>query len=175
MPVQTSSRAMPEPLFNWLTTRGAGALLHPTSLPGSTGIGTLGGQARRFVDFLANHGLKYWQVCPLGPTGYGDSPYQCFSAFAGNPYLIDLETLVGQHYLEEDDLAELRRLPAGCVDYGAQWLLRWPILRKAYQAFAAYASRVERADFATFRKNQKDWLEAYARFIALKGKHDGRS
>jgi 4-alpha-glucanotransferase len=120
-------------------------------------------------------GLKYWQVFPLGPTGFGDSPYQCFSAFAGNPYFIDLETLVGQHYLEENDLAELRRLPADRVDYGAQWVLRWPILRKAYQAFTADASRADKADFAAFRKNHKDWLEAYARFIALKGKYDGSS
>ncbi|HEX7194832.1 MAG TPA: 4-alpha-glucanotransferase, partial [Chthoniobacterales bacterium] len=163
------------PLFNWLEDRSAGVLLHPTSLPGSTGIGTLGREARHFIDFLVDAGLKYWQVCPLGPTGFGDSPYQCFSAFAGNPYFIDLETLVGQHYLEENDLAELRRLPVDRVDYGAQWVLRWPILRKAYRAFAADASRTDRADFAAFRKNHKGWLEAYARFIALKGKYDGCS
>ncbi|HEV3210416.1 MAG TPA: 4-alpha-glucanotransferase [Chthoniobacterales bacterium] len=163
------------PLFNWLKDRSAGVLLHPTSLPGSTGIGTLGREARHFIDFLVDAGLKYWQVFPLGPTGFGDSPYQCFSAFAGNPYFIDLETLVGQHYLEENDLAELRRLPADRVDYGAQWVLRWPILRKAYQAFTADASRADKADFAAFRKNHKDWLEAYARFIALKGKYDGSS
>jgi 4-alpha-glucanotransferase len=163
------------PLFNWLKDRSAGVLLHPTSLPGSTGIGTLGREARHFIDFLVDAGLKYWQVFPLGPTGFGDSPYQCFSAFAGNPYFIDLETLVGQHYLEENDLAELRRLPADRVDYGAQWVLRWPILRKAYQAFTADASRADKADFAAFRKNHKYWLEAYARFIALKGKYDGSS
>ena len=162
-------------LLNWLKHRAAGVLLHPTSLPGATGIGTFGREARHFIDFLVDAGLKYWQVCPLGPTGFGDSPYQCFSAFAGNPYLLDLETLVGQHYLEENDLVELRRLPADFVDYGAQWVLRWPILRKAYLAFIAGGSRAEKADFVAFRKNHKDWLEAYVRFIALKGKFDGRS
>jgi len=163
------------PLFNWLKDRAAGVLLHPTSLPGPTGIGTFGREARHFIDFLVEAGLKYWQVCPLGPTGFGDSPYQCFSAFAGNPYFLDLETLVGQQYLEENDLVELRRLPADFVDYGAQWVLRWPVLRKAYQAFVTGGSRAEKVDFATFRKNHKDWVEAYARFIALKGKFDGSS
>jgi len=166
---------MSTPLFDWLKNRSAGILLHPTSLPGSTGIGTFGREARHFIDFLVDAGLKYWQVCPLGPTGFGDSPYQCFSAFAGNPYFIDLEALVGLHYLEANDLAELRRLPADHVDYGAQWVLRWRVLKKAYRAFAADASRTEKADFAAFRKNQKDWLEAYTHFIALKGKHDGSS
>src|SRR5271168_4755863 len=105
------------PLFQWLQHRAAGVLLHPTSLPGSTGIGTLGREARLFVDFLADTGMKAWQVCPLGPTGFGDSPYQCFSAFAGNPYLIDLETLVDRGLLEDHDLVELRRLPADKVDF----------------------------------------------------------
>src|SRR6202030_3826258 len=127
------------PLFQWLQHRSAGVLLHPTSLPGSTGIGTIGREARHFIDFLSEAGMKNWQVCPLGPTGFGDSPYQCFSAFAGNPYFIDLETLVGQRLLDEHDLAELRRLPADKVDYGAQWVLRWPILRKAFRTFMADA------------------------------------
>jgi 4-alpha-glucanotransferase len=166
---------MSNPSFNWLKNRAAGVLLHPTSLPGSTGIGTFGREARHFIDFLVDAGLKYWQVCPLGPTGFGDSPYQCFSAFAGNPYFIDLETLVAEHYLEENDLAELRRLPSDSVDYGAQWTLRWPVLRKAFRAFAADGSRVDKADFASFRRNNNEWLESYTRFIAIKGKYDGRS
>jgi 4-alpha-glucanotransferase len=163
------------PLFQWLQHRAAGVLLHPTSLPGSTGIGTFGREARHFVDFLAETGMKYWQVCPLGPTGFGDSPYQCFSAFAGNPYFIDLETLVAKNLLEERDLEELRRLPADRVDYGAQWILRWPVLKKAFRAFVANASRSERNEFAAFKKSNKEWLDAYTRFIALKGKFDGCS
>ena len=73
------------PLFDWLKVRGTGVLLHPTSLPGEQGIGTLDAEVDRFLDFLNSAGFSHWQVCPLGPTGYGDSPYQCFSAFAGNP------------------------------------------------------------------------------------------
>ena len=130
---------MSESLFNWLTSRGAGVLLHPTSLPGTTGIGTLGRFAFRFVDFLADAGMKYWQVCPLGPTGFGDSPYQCFSAFAGNPYLVDLEELLEEGFLEPNDLEPLRSLPETTVDYGAQWQLRWLILQKAFEGFRAKA------------------------------------
>jgi 4-alpha-glucanotransferase len=163
------------PLLQWLQHRAAGVLLHPTCLPNSTGIGTFGREARHFVDFLAEAGIKYWQVCPLGPTGFGDSPYQCFSAFAGNPYFIDLEALVARNFIEERDLAELRRLPADRVDYGAQWILRWPVLKKAFQVFVSNASRSERNEFATFKKSNKEWLDAYTRFIALKGKFDGCS
>jgi 4-alpha-glucanotransferase len=163
------------PLFNWLQQRAAGLLLHPTSLPGSTGIGTLGREARLLVDFLKDAGLKTWQVCPLGPTGFGDSPYQCFSAFAGNPYLIDLETLVDRGLLAAADLAKLRRLPAERVDYGAQWILRWPILRKAFTAFVSDGSRAEKNAFATFKKSKKEWLDSYTRFIALKQRFDSCS
>jgi 4-alpha-glucanotransferase len=163
------------PLFQWLRDRAAGVLLHPTSLPGSTGIGTVGREARHFVDFLGEAGIKIWQVCPLGPTGFGDSPYQCFSAFAGNPYFIDLETLIGQGLLEQRDLTELQRLPADRVDYGAQWILRWPILKKAYRTFVSEASRADKTEFAAFKKSKKEWLDPYTRFIALKGKFDGRS
>ena len=88
-----------ETLFNWLSARSAGVLLHPTSLSGGQGIGTLDGGAVRFLDFLEASAMSWWQVCPLGPTGYGDSPYQCFSAFAGNPYLIDLQDLVARMLL----------------------------------------------------------------------------
>jgi 4-alpha-glucanotransferase len=163
------------PLFQWLQHRSTGVLLHPTSLPGSTGIGTIGREARHFVDFLSDAGMKNWQVCPLGPTGYGDSPYQCFSAFAGNPYFIDLETLVGQRLLKEHDLAELRRLPTDRVDYGAQWVLRWPILKKAFRTFLSDASKADRNEFAAFKRSKKEWLDPYTRFIALKGKFDGCS
>ncbi len=119
--------------------------------------------------------MKNWQVCPLGPTGFGDSPYQCFSAFAGNPYFIDLETLLDRGLLREHDLDELKRLPQDRVDYGAQWLLRWPVLKKAFQAFLSNASRSDKSDFAAFKKAKKEWLDAYTRFVALKGKFDGRS
>ncbi|MBV9997860.1 MAG: 4-alpha-glucanotransferase [Verrucomicrobia bacterium] len=163
------------PLFDWLTSRAAGVLLHPTSLPGRTGIGTLGREARRFVEFLAESGFKYWQVCPLGPTGHGDSPYQCFSAFAGNPYLVDLESLVDEGLLDDGDLAPLRNLPAQRVDYGAQWEHRWGILKRAYFNFTSKASAKEKAAFHDFVKTHRSWLDPYARFIAIKNHFGGRS
>ena len=163
------------PLFNWLQHRAAGVLLHPTAFPGSTGIGTLGREGRLFIDFLADAGMKTWQVCPLGPTGFGDSPYQCFSAFAGNPYLIDLEALVERRLLAEPDLDELRGLPADKVDYGAQWILRWPILKKAFSAFVSHGSRADKTAFAAFKKSKKEWLDPYTRFVALKQRFDGGS
>jgi 4-alpha-glucanotransferase len=166
---------MSERLFNWLTSRGAGVLLHPTSLPGSTGIGTLGRFAFRFVDFLADTGMKFWQVCPLGPTGFGDSPYQCFSAFAGNPYLVDLEELLEEGFLDPNDLEPLRSLPETVVDYGAQWQLRWLILRKAFEGFRAKARPDQQAAFTDFRQTNQDWLEAYCLFMAIKSQFDSRS
>src|SRR3989304_5288432 len=98
--------------------RSSGILLHPTSLPGRYGIGDLGDAAYRFVDFLVSAGQQLWQVLPLGPTGYGDSPYQCFSAFAGNPLLISLDKLVEDGLLTERDLGT-PDLPQDRVDYGA--------------------------------------------------------
>ena len=88
------SAALTAPLFNWLDHRATGVLVHPTSLPGLLGIGTFDEATGPLLDFLAAAGIQYWQLCPLGPTGYGDSPYQCFSSFAGNPYLIDPAALV---------------------------------------------------------------------------------
>jgi 4-alpha-glucanotransferase len=163
------------PLFQWLNDRAAGVLLHPTSLPGLTGIGTCGPAAYQFIDFLAESGIKYWQVLPLGPTGFGDSPYQCFSAFAGNPYLIDLELLTEQEFLAEEDLKPLRALGSHRVDYGEQWVLRWPILKKAFLNFSKNASPASRKEFSAFRRERKEWLEPYTRFIALKGRFEGRS
>jgi 4-alpha-glucanotransferase len=98
--------------------RECGILLHPTSLPGRFGIGELGAEARHFAEFLASIGAGVWQVLPLGPTGFGDSPYQCFSAFAGNPLLVDLEDLRARGLLSTSDLKAAPRFPATEVDYG---------------------------------------------------------
>ena len=98
--------------------RSSGILLHVTSLPSAHGIGDLGAGAHEFVDFLSRSGQKIWQVLPLGPTGYGDSPYQCFSAFAGNHLLIDLLELQQDGYLEKEDFSALESLPRNFVDYG---------------------------------------------------------
>ena len=122
-------------LFNWLDERSAGVLLHISSLPSDTGIGNLGSSAYRFIDFLSNAGLKLWQLCPLGPTGYGDSPYQSFSAFAGNPYFIDLIPLLNEGLITEREFKKLSALPNEIVDYGLLHKTFWPILRTAYKRF----------------------------------------
>ena len=106
------------PLFDWLNKRSAGVLLHFSSLPSDTGIGNLGFSAYRFIDFLSNSGIKIWQICPLGPTGYGDSPYQSFSAFAGNPYFIDLSALLDEGLITNDEIKRFKCLPHEYVDYG---------------------------------------------------------
>jgi 4-alpha-glucanotransferase len=169
--------AVPEapvaPLFSWLNERSAGVLLHPTSLPGDQGVGTFDGAVTRFLDLLVEAGLKYWQICPLGPTGYGDSPYQCFSAFAGNPYLIDLHALVGCGLLTREEVAPLRGLPSDRVDFGALYQLKWPLL---FEAHARHRQGVAApyGDFAGFKSREASWLEPYACFRALKDHHGGR-
>lgn len=165
-----------KPLFNWLKERSAGVLLHPTAFPGEFGIGTLGREARDFLDFLSASGIRYWQICPLGPTGYGDSPYQSFSAFAGNPYLIDMEELVEARLLTDVDLNPLRTLPADQVDYGDIYRIKRPILRLAYETWRRHSDRkLPYGDFAQFKQAQAHWLEAYAYFTALKDHFDGQA
>jgi tRNA(Ile)-lysidine synthetase-like protein len=146
--------------------RGSGILLHISSLPGPYGIGTIGKSAYQLIDFLAKAGQKYWQVLPLGPTSYGDSPYQTFSAFAGNPYFIDLDTLVEEGYLEKRDLKSLAVVPdPHRVDFERIYKTRFPVLEKAYDRF------IKKGDFKEFKKfieENRFWLEDYALFMALK-------
>ena len=143
-----------------------------SSLPSPCGIGTLGEDAYRFASFLAAGGQSLWQVLPLGPTSYGDSPYQSFSSFAGNPYFIDLDLLAKDGLLEPE---EYRNLDWGSdperVDYGTLYVTRYPVLHKACARLLAQ----DRPDFAAFCEEQKDWLEDYALFMALKGEHNGLS
>jgi len=154
-----------------LSERVSGILLHPTSLPGPYGIGDLGKHAYHFVDWLHDAKQQLWQVLPLGPTGYGDSPYQCFSAFAGNPLLIDLQDLVERGYLVPDDLA-VPIFPRECVDYGP--VIKWKtgVLRQAFQRFQNIL--VTNAAFQSFIVEQSGWLDDYALFMALKDEHSGR-
>jgi 4-alpha-glucanotransferase len=164
------------PLFNWLSSRTAGVLLHPTSLPGPQGVGTLDDAALRFVEFLQGAGMSWWQVCPLGPTGYGDSPYQCYSAFAGNPNLIDLRGLVSGGLLKEDEIAPLARHGSGAVDFAALSRLKQPLLRLAAGRHRLAGSPALGAEgFAQFKAAQAPWLEAYAWFRALKDHFGGRA
>jgi len=161
------------PLYDWLRQRGAGVLLHPTALPGNQGCGVFDENAVRFLDFLKASSMKYWQVCPLGPTGYGDSPYQCFSAFAGNPNLIDLAPLVEAGLLQADDLAELSRLSADRVDYGELYRLKPRLLKEAHDRFREKRAELPYGDFSAFCARQAHWLDAYAYFRALKDHFDG--
>jgi 4-alpha-glucanotransferase len=172
-----SHRSPSLPLFKWLKHRAAGVLLHPTCFPGDFGVGTFGPEARHFVDFLHDAGFSYWQLCPLGPTSYGDSPYQCPSAFAGNPYLIDLPALVRAKLLKAEDLGKLRLLDRHRVDYGGVYHYHRGILRKAFEAFRelpAGASPLPYGDFEEFKRKHARWLDAYALFMALKDHFGGK-
>ncbi len=151
--------------------RSSGILLHPTSLPGPYGIGELGREAHRFADFLRESGQRIWQVLPLGPTGYGDSPYQCFSAFAGNPLSISLDTLAERGYLDSRQLDARPEFPAGEVDFGAVIAWKLPLLRHAFQSFQR-SSAAEREAFAAFCEKHAAWLDEFALFMALKEAHN---
>jgi 4-alpha-glucanotransferase len=142
-------------------------------LPGPFGIGDLGRCAYEFADFLAAAGQKVWQVLPLNPTGYGDSPYQCFSAFAGNPMLLSLERLGDQGLLQQSELDQSPAFPEDFVDYGPVIQFRMAALRRAAQAFFADASRTDRAAFDHFCESASPWLDDYALFMACKDAHQG--
>jgi 4-alpha-glucanotransferase len=154
-------------------TRTSGVLLHPTCLPGRFGIGDLGPEAHSFVETLASLGQGLWQVLPLGPTGFGDSPYQCFSAFAGNPLLVSLDKLVASGWLEAAELAAPPRFPAREVDFAAVSAFKRPLLRRAASRFFERAEELDRAAFAAFEAAQAYWLADYALFAALKQEHGG--
>lgn len=147
-----------------------GILLHPTSLPGRWGSGALGAEARRFVDWLAAAGARWWQVLPLGPTGFGDSPYQAFSAFAGNPYLLDPDTLLARGWLRNESVPAL---PADRVDFGWMYETRWPLLRRAYAGFLRHTTHRERRALDRFARAEVAWLPDYALFMALKARFRG--
>ncbi len=148
--------------------RNSGILMHITSLPGPYGVGTMGKEAYRFVDFLEEAGQSYWQILPLTPTGYGDSPYQSCSTFAGNHYLIDLDALVQQGLLEQQELERYRWfVTEQRVDFGLQYQNRLDVLRKAYSRFE------ENKEYRSFCRKQGAWLKDFALFMALKQKFEG--
>jgi len=146
-------------------------LLHPTSLPGGFGLGDLGAEAYRFVDFLKDAGQRLWQVLPLGPTGYGDSPYQCFSAFAGNPLLIGLERLVEKGLLSAAALRNTPNFPEEDADYGGVIAWKMPLLQSAGRNFLTHAMGETRAEFDAFCSSHAAWLDDYALFMAQKLAH----
>jgi len=152
--------------------RKSGILLHPTSLPGYGGIGTFGSEARRFVDFLQNAGQTFWQILPLGPPGYGNSPYSCYSAFAGNPLLIDLATVAAEGDLRKDelspDMAEER------IDFDGVSAYKLRLLREAADRFFAGTDPRRKHDFWHFC-DTSFWLHDYALFMALKDLFKGKN
>ncbi|OGU81552.1 MAG: 4-alpha-glucanotransferase, partial [Ignavibacteria bacterium RBG_16_35_7] len=152
--------------------RSAGILLHPTSLPGKFGIGDIGKEAYNFVDFLDHSGQKLWQVFPLGPTGYGDSPYQCFSAFAGNPLLVSPEKLQEDGFLIQADLRHIPKFDPSTIDFGEIIEYKKSLLKKAYNHFKENSNGFEK-QFDKFCNSHKDWLDDFALFMAAKEHHGG--
>lgn len=156
--------------------RASGVLLHPTSLPGPFGIGDLGPAAYEFIDFLSQAGQRWWQVLPLGPTGYGDSPYSALSAFAGNPLLISPERLVEDELLQPSDLADVPEFPVATVDFG--WVIGWKrqVLETAFARFRSGPDDSVRDAYEAYcqRPDVVGWLPEYALFMALKEAHGGR-
>ncbi len=152
--------------------RGSGLLMPVSALPSPYGIGTLGKAAFDFADFAAGCGAKYWQVLPIGPTSYGDSPYQSFSAFAGNPYFIDLDILIKEGLLSEEDVknADFGQDPSD-IDYAALYASRFDVLRKAYNA----SRHKDTEEYRAFTEANRYWLSDYAFYMALKIHFGGKS
>ena len=149
--------------------RASGILMHVTSLPGPYGIGTMGAEAYAFVDFLEKAGQSYWQILPLTPTGYADSPYQSCSTFAGNHYLIDLDTLVEEGLLTADELGGIDwNDREEKVNFGKLYNNRLTVLRKAYSRFT------ETEEFKSFCRVSSSWLSDFCLFMALKDQHGGK-
>jgi len=153
--------------------RASGVLLHPTSLPGPYGIGEIGPEAQRFADFLQATGQHLWQILPLGPTSYGDSPYQSPSTFAGNPLWISFDLLMRDKLLAKSQLKNFPAFPADKVDFGPVIQARFDVLKKVCATFAEKASPELQAEFADFCARNAYWLDDYALFSALKDAHGG--
>ncbi|MEG1524828.1 MAG: 4-alpha-glucanotransferase [Clostridia bacterium] len=153
--------------------RSSGILMHISSLPSPYGIGTFGRAAYEFVDFLKRAKQRYWQVLPLGPTSFGDSPYQSFSAVAGNPYFVDLDQLIEQGLLKSEDVADRDwGNEPGCVNYGKIFQSRFAVLEHAFDAFRQNDVRMDA--LTGYARQNGDWLEDYALFMALKDANGGR-
>ena len=142
-------------------------------MPGPYGIGDLGPNAYAWVDALAAAGQSWWQVLPLGPTGFGDSPYQCFSAFAGNPYLVSPDLLVREGLLQHDEPGGLT-FPEGPVDYGPVIACKQQMLARVWEHFRAGAASHLRGPFEAFCADHAGWLDDYALFMAIKDSHGGQ-
>lgn len=150
--------------------RANGILLHLSSLPSPYGIGTMGRCAYEFVDFLASGGQTYWQILPACPTTYGDSPYQSFSVYAGNPYFIDLDMLAEEGLLKPEEYQQIEwSRDTDRVDYGILYEKRFDVLRLAAGRFLTNPAE----DYALFCEENQNWLSDYALFMTLKTSHQG--
>lgn len=155
-----------------LNNRASGVLMHISSLPGSTGIGTLGQNAYKFVDFLKKSGQSYWQILPICPTSFGDSPYQSFSTFAGNPYFIDFEILEKDGYLTKNDYSNIKWCDKDTsIDFGRLYTER----NKVFSIIQNNFNLNPPADFELFCTKNKSWLDDYALFMAIKDEHHGKA
>lgn len=157
-------------------TRKCGILLHPTSLSGSYGIGTLGENAFKFVDWLSSADQSLWQILPLGPTGYGDSPYASFSTFAGNPLLIDLDKLEKRGWALKSDIKPAEYIKkTGNVDFGAVVYWKMPVLKKCALYFLQNASVEDKNQYLNFCKEKKNWLDDFSLFMSIKSFYDNKA
>jgi 4-alpha-glucanotransferase len=157
-------------------TRSSGILLHPTSLPGTPGIGTIGKPSYQFVDWLHDARQTLWQILPLGPTGYGDSPYASFSTFAGNPLLIDLDMLVQKGWADFPAVVPPEYiLTGGMVDFGSVVWWKLPVLFTCAAYFLAHCSTADRVKYEAFKNDNALWLEKYADFMSIKQYYDAEA
>ncbi len=165
--------------YRWIKDRAVGIFAHISSLPSRQGIGNVGASAISFLDYLKEAKVRYWQICPLGATSLGDSPYQSFSAFAGNPYFIDFCELETLGVLSEEELAPLRKLSQSICEYGYLYQHIPPLLKLAYERYSTDAQLAKKLNeamhfsFEEFCKNNKTWLDDYALFMELKEKFNG--
>jgi len=153
-------------------TRSSGILLHPTSLPGPYGIGDVGKRARFFVDRLAESSQTPWQILPLGPTGYGDSPYASFSTFAGNPLLIGIDDLLDSGYLQQRDLAGRPSFNHVKIDYATLIPWKQTLLSKAAERFLENTNAKEKESYCAFKADNGWWLNDYSLFMDIKEHYD---
>ena len=157
-------------------TRSSGILMHPTSFAGTPGIGTLGKAAYEFVDWLESAHQTLWQILPIGPTGYGDSPYASFSTFAGNPLMIDLDRLVEKGWADKNDIIPADYIKSdGKVDYGSVVWWKMPVIFKCAAYFLNNCSKEDRVAYEAFKNDNADWLDNYANFTSIKQYYDSEA
>ena len=170
--VNMSNPTIPDTIFPF--NRAGGILLHPTSLPSKFGIGDLGLNAYKFIDFLKKNKFRVWQILPLGPTGYGNSPYQCFSAFAGNPYLISIEQIL-QEFNLQDTIEAPEILDNKKVNYGEVIYFKMNYLKKFFTNYFEKLKFLEDPDYIDFKNKSTFWLDDYALFMSLKEENEFKS